>query len=101
MDGTVQSNHLHPKETLDLLRKIAQGKKIPDKALCDKFNKKTQNGKNMTEISKLLEKAIASIIDTKNEGDIDSFFKGGQTTFLSRGFSGLDDFELICFMVLL
>ena len=42
-----------------------------------------------------------SIIDSKEESDIDSFFFGGQTSFLSRGFSGLDDFELICFMVVI
>jgi hypothetical protein len=42
-----------------------------------------------------------SIIDAKDEGDIDSFFGGGRTTFLSGGFSGLDDFELICFMVVM
>ena len=101
MDGTVLSNHLQPKKTLDMLRKVSHGKKIPDKTLCDRFNKKTQNGKNMTVVSKLLEKAIVSIIDTKSEDDIESFFRGGQTTFLSGQFSGLDDFELICFMVLL
>ena len=42
-----------------------------------------------------------TIIDAKDESDIDSFFGSGQTTFLSGGFSGLDDFELICFMVVL
>ena len=58
-------------------------------------------GKNMDKVSHLLEDAIMSIIDAKDEGDIDSFFGSGQTTFLSGGFSGLDDFELICFMVVI
>ena len=53
----------------------------------------------MGKISHLLEDGIASIIDAKDEEDIDSFFSAGETTFLSSGFSGLDDFELICFMV--
>ena len=52
-------------------------------------------------VSHLLEDSIMSIIDAKDESDIDSFFGSGQTTFLSGGFSGLDDFELICFMVVL
>ena len=55
----------------------------------------------MAKVSQLLEDTIMSIIDAKDEGDIDSFFGGGQTTFLSGGFSGLDDFELICFMVVI
>ena len=101
MDGEVITNHLQPKDTLDVLRHVARGKSVPDMALCEIFNKETKNGRNMDKISHLLEDAIMSIIDAKSEGDIDSFFGGGQTTFLSGGFSGLDDFELICFMVVI
>lgn len=100
-DGEVITNHLQPKDTLDIMRRMAKGGFAPDKALCDQFNRETNNGKNMERVSRLLEDAIRSIIDTKDEGDIDSFFSGGQTTFLSRGFSGLEDFELICFMVVM
>ncbi len=99
MDGEVITNHLQPKETLDIMRHLARGKNEPDEVLCKQFNKATNNGKNMSKISELLEDAIMSIIEAKDEEDIDSFFGGGQTTFLSGGFSGLDDFELICFMV--
>ncbi len=101
MDGEVITNHLQPKDTLDVLRHVARGKSMPDMALCETFNKETKNGRNMDKVSHLLEDAIMSIIDAKSEGDIDSFFGGGQTTFLSGGFSGLDDFELICFMVVI
>ena len=101
MDGEILINHLRPKDTLDVLRHLAKGKSTPDKALCSRFNKSTNNGKNMDKVSRLLEDAIRSIIDAKDEGDIDSFFGSGQTTFLSDGFSGLDDFELICFMVVI
>lgn len=99
MDGEVITNHLQPKDTLDMMRHLAQGKTDPDMNLCEQFNKATDNGKDMGKISQLLEDAIMTIIDAKDESDIDSFFGGGQTTFLSGGFSGLDDFELICFMV--
>lgn len=100
-DGEVITNHLQPKDTLDIMRQLARGKSVPDKALCGAFNRETNNGRNMGRVSRLLEDAIMSIIDAKDEGDIDSFFSGGQTTFLSKGFSGLDDFELICFMVVI
>ena len=99
MDGEVIANHLQPKDTLDMMRHLARGKSLPIKELCDRFNKETNNGKNMSTVSQLLEDSIMSIIDAKDQSDIDSFFGGGQTTFLSGGFSGLDDFELICFMV--
>ena len=101
MDGEVITNHLQPKDTLDIMRHLAKGKNAPDKPLCEQFNKATNNGKNMAKVSQLLEDTIMSIIDAKDEGDIDSFFGGGQTTFLSGGFSGLEDFELICFMVVI
>ena len=99
MDGEVITNHLQPKEILDVMRHLARGKNLPEKTLCARFNKETNNGRNMKKLSQLLEDSIMSIIDAKDKGDIDSFFGGGRTTFLSGGFSGLDDFELICFMV--
>ena len=101
MDGEVITNHLQPKDTLDIMRHLARGKSVPDKTLCGHFNKATNNGRNMGKVSQLLEDAIMTIIDAKDESDIDSFFGSGQTTFLSDGFSGLDDFELICFMVII
>ncbi len=101
MDGQVITTHLQPKETLDIMRHLAKGKSVPDRKLCDIFNKATYDGRNMEKISILLEESIMAIIDAKDKSDIDSFFSGGQTTFLSGGFSGLDDFELICFMVVI
>ena len=53
----------------------------------------------MGEVSELLSEAINSIIDAKEESDIDSLFKRGGTTALLSAVSGLDDFELICFLV--
>ena len=98
-DGTVISDHLKPKDTLDVMRHLAKGKAEPCKQICDAFNKRTKDGRDMRFVSQLLEDSILSIMERKDEGDVDSFFGSGQTTFLSGGFSGLDDFELICFMV--
>ena len=101
MDGEIITNHLQPKDVLDEMRHIARGKTVPEKELCKIFNKRTKDGRNMSKISQLLEHAIGAIIDAKDEEDISSFFSAGQTTFQSSGFSGLEDFELICFMVVL
>lgn len=98
-DGEIIANHLQPKDTLDEMRHIAKGKSEPDKSLCKLFNKETKDGRKMEKVSQLLEDAIGSIIEKKEEEDISSFFSAGETTFQSSGFSGLDDFELICFMV--
>lgn len=101
MDGEIITNHLQPKDTLDELRHIARGKDAPDNDLCRIFNRKTKDGRNMSRVSRLLGDAVGSIIEAKDEEDISSFFSAGETTFQSGGFSGLEDFELICFMVVM
>lgn len=98
-DGTVIFDHLKPKDTLDVMRHLAKGKAQPDKPLCDAFNRATKDGRDMREISGLLEDAVSSIIENKEEQDIAAFFKSKGPALLDRNFSGLDDFELICFMV--
>ena len=65
----------------------------------ERFNRETDDGKDMAEMSELLSEAIDSIIDIKEESDIDSLFSAGGTTALLSQVSGLDDFELICFLV--
>lgn len=99
-DGEVVCDHLSPKEMLDKMRFLCKGKTEPIVPLYRKFNKETRDGKNMQEVSGLLGQAIASIIQVKEESDIDSFLNGGQVSFLSDTIKGLDDFELICFLVI-
>ena len=98
-DGEVICNHLQPKETLDFMRQAARGKTEPDMVACRAFNEETKDGKDMRRVSELLQDAISSIVSVKEESDIDSFFGSGQTSFLSGNISGIDDFELLCFMV--
>ena len=98
-DGEVIHGHLQPKPALDAMRLLCRGKAEPDADLCREFNCATKNGKNMREVAALLKDAVASVVDAKEEEDIDSFFGSGTTTFLEGDIAGLDDFELICFLV--
>jgi len=100
-DGEVICNHLEPKATLDIMRLYSRGKNEPDQEACQKFNRVTQDGRRMERVSTLLQQTIASVISVKEESDLDSFFGNGETTFLTGSISGLDDFELICFMVVI
>lgn len=99
IDGEVICDYLNPKKMLDDIRLLCRGKKEPIKELCQRFNEETDDGKDMTEMSELLSEAINSIIDCKEESDIDSLFSAGGTSALMSAVSGLDDFELICFLV--
>ncbi|MGM9890253.1 MAG: helicase-related protein [Floccifex porci] len=100
MDGEIICDYLNPKKILDDIRLLCKGKKEPNKELCYKFNKETNDGKDMSELSDLLTDAINSIIDVKEESDIDSLFTAGGTSALMSNISGLNDFELICFLVI-
>lgn len=97
-DGEVLCDYLNPKKLLDDIRLLCKGKSEPIHELTKKFNEETKDGKDMREISQLLSDAINSIIDCKEESDIDSLFSAGGTSALLSSISGLDDFELICFL---
>ena len=98
-EGSVICDHLSPKQMLDKMRFICKGKVKPIPELYRIFNEETSDGKNMAKFSQLLGDAISSIIEIKDETDIGSFLKGGQISFLSNTIKGLEDFELICFLV--
>ena len=98
-EGEVVCDHLSPKDMLDKMRYLCKGKTEPIAELYRAFNKETRDGKDMREFSRLLGNAIASIIEVKEESDIDSFLSGGQISFAKDEIKGLDDFELICFLV--
>ena len=100
IDGEVICDYLNPKKMLDDIRLLCRGKNEPIKDLCQQFNEETDDGRDMVEISELLSEAIESIINSKEESDIDSLFSAGGTSALMSSVSGLDDFELICFLVI-
>lgn len=99
IDGEVICDYLNPKKLLDTVRLLCRGKSEPELSLCKKFNKETDDGRNMEAVSQLLSDAINSIIDVKEESDIDSLFSAGGTSALMSEINGLDDFELVCFLV--
>lgn len=98
-DGNVIVDYLNPKKLLDEMRLLCRGKSLPIKEVYQPFNEETKDGSNMSEMSKLLSDAIDSIIERKTESDIDSLFTPGGTSALMSEISGLNDFELICFLV--
>ena len=99
-DGEVICDHLHPKKLLDTLRLLCKDKKEYDRNLCALLSKETSDGRHMEHYSDLLQKAIDSMVRIKEESDIDSLFSLGETTALTNDIKGLDDFELITFLVI-
>ena len=99
-DGEIVCDYLNPKKLLDDVRLLCRGKSKAIPEVYERFNRETDDGRNMADMSELLSEAINSIIDVKEESDIDSLFSAGGTSALLSEVSGLDDFELICFLVI-
>ena len=99
-DGEIISNHIDVKKTLDAFRALCKNKSEPDFKLAEKFNEETKEGMKMEKYSKLLGKAIESIISVKEEQDLNSLLKAGGTSISKEKIKGLEDFELIGFLVI-
>ena len=99
VDGEIVCDYLNPKKLLDTMRLLCRGKSEPIKELCRQFNLETDDGRKMGKVSELLSESINSVIDTKEESDIDSLFKSGGTTARLWADSGLDYSAVHCFFV--
>jgi len=98
-DGEVIADHTEVKRLLDLVRNSCKGLDEPLLDVCRFFNQETSDGRNMDRYSELLKCVIRSIVEVKEEKDLDSLFTGFTTTALVDTISGLDDFELVSFLV--
>jgi hypothetical protein len=99
MDGQVRVNHTEPKRLLDLARAACKERPEPISEVYQPFNKATKDGRKMDAYSGLLSQAIRSMVALKEEKDIDNLFSGGKTSALLNTIKGLEDFELIAFLV--
>lgn len=97
--GEVQVKHTEVKRLLDLIRFSCRGRSEPLADFCQQFNQETDDGRQMGAYSDLLDQAIRSMIEVKEESDVDSLFTPGSTSALVGSIKGLDDFELIAFLI--
>lgn len=98
--GNIIADHSEVKRLLDLTRSSCKNQTSPIQEVCAVFNRITQDGRNMQVYSNLLSDAIHSMVDIKEEKDLDSLFSSGETSALVNSIKGLDDFELIAFIVI-
>lgn len=100
MNGTVKINYMYAKQALDFFKKLTVGKKKIDQSLVNKFYEETNCGKNMTIYSEILSKAIEAIRGKQNDVGINSLFSPGGTSIQTELLDGLDDVELISFLII-
>lgn len=99
-NGNIVNNHLEVKQILDTIRSSCKGNNTPLYSTCQLFNDETNDGADMSKYSNLLEEAIKSIIEVKEHSDIDALFKQGSGVLNGAKIKGLDDFELVAFVVI-
>lgn len=99
-NGNVVHNHMEVKAILDVLRTTCKHHSQPIAELCRAYNRETKDGYKMDKYSRLLDKSIESVINVKEAADLDTLFNSGSDVLFGSGIQGLDDFELITFVVI-
>ncbi|MBX7122581.1 MAG: DEAD/DEAH box helicase family protein [Opitutaceae bacterium] len=100
-DGTVILPHSHTKQLLDRLKKLTVGRDLPDLTACTRFDRATRGGRDMERAQKQLSGAVASIVGKREERAVASLFTPGGTHAQKGEFAGIDDFEVVAFLVVL
>src|ERR1017187_8785941 len=100
-DGTVLLPYTQAKQILDRLKRLCLGRDLPDVGACDRFDKATKQGEDMRAAQRLLAAAVASIAGKNQERAVASLFSPGGTHAMKGEFAGINDFEVVAFLVVL
>jgi len=98
-DGQVKQTFTQSKRILDVLKKHGHGQKQPDPKAIERMSKQTRNGKDMSHYRSLLETAVSSIVGKSEEKGVESLFTRGGTNLTKDSFQGMEDFEVISYMI--
>jgi len=100
-DGAVLLPFPQAKQILDRLKRLCVGRDLPDAAACARFDKATKQGEDMHHAQRLLAAAVGSVVGKTEERAVASLFTPGGTHALAGEFAGMDDFEVMAFLVIL
>ncbi len=101
-DGVVRFNFTSPKQILEILRAVSQGKDTPYADLCELFDAETKDGTDMTRHSNLLEKAVTAIAEQFARKNASNIFtsRSAKLTDAAMQIKASDDFELITWLII-
>lgn len=98
-DSEVKFSYIKSKKVLDYYKKLCLGKNEVLVDLVKEFNYDTNDGKDMSKYSELLVETIEDILGKKQETGVKSLFKKGGTAVVKKDIDGLEEFELITFLI--
>lgn len=100
-DGAILLPYTQAKAVLDALQKLCVGRDLPDDGACKRFDKATRKGDDMAHYCKLLSSAVNSILGKREERAVASLFTPGGTHAITGEFQGINEFEVIAYVVVL
>jgi SNF2 family DNA or RNA helicase len=100
-DGAVLLPFTQAKQALDRMKRLCNGCDTPDLEAYARFDKQTRFCKEMGDIQELLAAAVGSIVGKKEERAVASLFAPGGTHAMKGEFPGINDFEVVSFLVIL
>jgi len=98
--GDVVLNFVQAKRILDVLKQLSLGRSHPDESAVATFNARTKDGSDMSHYQSLLGKAVAAITGKAEEKGVESLFQRGGTVLSKDTFKGIDDFEVVAYLVI-
>jgi len=100
-DGAVLLPYTQAKQILDRLKRVCLGRDMPDAGAYARFDRATKDGEDMRHAQRLLAAAVASVVGKSEERAVASLFIPGGTHALKGEFAGINDFEVVAFLVIL
>ena len=101
-EAIVLLTYTQAKQILDRLKTLCVGRDAADDvAACARFDKMTKCGENMVAARRLLAAAVSSVVGKSEERAVASLFSPGGTHALRGEFAGINDFEVVAYLVIL
>ena len=99
--GEVVLNFTRAKKALDIFKRLVLGQVQPDQEAVMRFNAAIKDASDMTHYQSLLSKAVSAITGKAEEQGVESLFQRGGTALSKHSFQGMDDFEVVAYLIIL
>ena len=100
-NGSVILPYTQAKQILDRLKRLCLGRDMADAGACARYDKATKQGEEMLAAQRLLAAAVASVAGKNQERAVASLFTPGGTHAMKGEFAGINDFEVMAYVVIL
>lgn len=100
-NGEILFHSSHSKKVLDLWKKLSLSRSNPDQKAVQHFNDITRNATDMGQYQNLLARAVAAITGKAEEKGVESLFHRGGTALTQESFKGINDFEVVSYLIIL